>query len=54
MKNDVSLINGTYSRVYADVCDDCLKRLANVIDDKFPRNKIALKKEEKVITGTPV
>lgn len=51
VKNDVALINSTYSRVYGDVCSDCIKRLAKLIDQEFPRNKVLLKKEEQVVAG---
>lgn len=52
VRNDVCLMNGTYSRIFSDVCDECIKRLANAIDEKFPKNKSMLKKDAKMTAGT--
>ena len=54
VRSDVSMMNGTYSRIYGDVCDDCMKKVAKLIDAEFPRNKAMLKKEERVTEGQPV
>lgn len=46
VKCDVSLLNGTGSRVYADVCNPCLAKVADIIDDNFPRNEVLRRREE--------
>lgn len=53
VKNDVTLMNGTYSRIFGDVCDDCLRKTANLIDEHFPRNKTIVRKEESM-AHTPI
>jgi hypothetical protein len=50
VRNDIALLNGTHSRVYGDVCDECVAKLARMIDDKFPNNRVLKNKEESLAT----
>ena len=38
VRNDVMITNGEHSRSYIDVCDRCIKKMAKLLDDNFPRN----------------
>ena len=46
VRNDMAITNGEDTRVYADVCDVCVKKLVKVVDDNFPKN--AHRKDETV------
>lgn len=49
VRNDIAIVNGTWGKVFGDVCDPCIKKAANLIDKEFPSNRSLLKKEESLI-----
>lgn len=44
VRNDVSLINGENSVIYADVCDKHIAELKKLIDESFPKSSGIIKK----------
>lgn len=38
LRNDVSLINGENSAIFADVCDKHLAEIMELINQRFPKN----------------
>ncbi|MDE2098538.1 MAG: hypothetical protein KGL39_14890 [Patescibacteria group bacterium] len=47
VRDEVMIVNGANSRAWAYVCEACIKRTVQVLDEAFPENKYAVRERMK-------